>query len=1275
MKNNIFTRLLAMVLAIMCLVSSAAVAVGAEEEVITNPGDLTDQSIESYKSTLGTPSYEDYQKVYFGEAAITDMSLVFSMLENWRYENKNDGVVVVAENGGLKYTVDGVTYDSLDDVLALKNDKNELRFEKDQLPHIESYTGTSALYTPSSGSITWTLDLGAAGIKAATLFSIALDYYPIAAKNTAIEREFYINGMVPFSEARSLRLAKIWTSYQQGSSIDEGGSLIYLEAIYTLRGGESFDSIKEEAEKAGIVARKISDNTVGFRQPEYVTPAGSSFIEKYGLRFFATDKNNNEMRPMQLQDPSWTRYTLSDSNGFSHSYTDGKKTYNSSYFGFVMTPDSEGKVRLTLDGINEPMALSTIELLPYENTITYDAYRKEAKKYVSDEMGTSYVKLEAENTNHTSTNVVYPIEDRASALTSPTDTTRTLLNTIGTEKWATSGQWVEYSFTVDSDGWYDIYARFKQSYLDGMYVSRSLKVFTNYKMDIAKFEDKFGNSVGYYNGHPFAEAAELRYNYGTDWKVTKLNSTADENNSYQLYFRKDVVYTLRLEVTLGSMSEMVRDIEDILNILNDAYLSIIKLTGTTPDDYRDYNFYRLLPDTLTAMTKQKDALRTISEELRTTANVASTYTGICDKLVDLLDRMVQKGGEPIAKNLDTFKSYVGSLGTFLSDAKTQPMQLDYLTIQGSNNEMPKDVPNFFQAFWHELMSFIQSFFRDYNSMGATENTIEGAKTVSVWVPYGRDQANVIRNLSTNGFTQQHGVSVDLKLVNGGTLLPSILAGMGPDVYLGLDQGTVINYAIRGALKNIETLEEDFDKFIGTDLPDNERVFNDAAMTVLKIADADGVEHYYGLPETQSFAMMFVRLDVLAGLDIEIPKTWDDLYVAQSRLESNNMEIGATSDYKYFLYQMGGDLWADGGMRINLDSEAGLAAFNKTCEMFTQYSFPYQYDGANRFRTGEMPIILAGYTGLYNQLKVFATELDGCWTFVPIPGWKHVNEDGSVTINNDSISGVSAVVMINAAKEPEAAWDYMVWYTGKDCQADYANEMVAIMGDSAKHSTANRDALISMPWTAAEYAEVIKQFDNLASVENYPGYYYIDRYTNFAFLAAYNEGADPSTELLSYINTINTEITRKRHEFGLETLELGEKLPTKRINQITVALNALENNGYDLTGYEEAISLMKYGIANANPDKPDADNIMQLKQASDMFLEIAEAKWDKKMIDFPLVNGGTRPEKSYYVNIGKQTMEKSKGGYDIETLNEVQLAFFISEALKNTADALESYLLK
>ena len=199
---------------------------------------------------------------------------------------------------------------------------------------------------------------------------------------------------------------------------------------------------------------------------------------------------------------------------------------------------------------------------------------------------------------------------------------------------------------------------------------------------------------------------------------------------------------------------------------------------------------------------EKEAIYNLSEWLRQ-GGVSSSYTGTCDKLVDLIGKMVVRGGEGIAKSLSNFKAYSGGIGTFLGDIKTQPLQIDYFMIQPASAEAPKATPNFFQAFFHEIKSFFWTFFRDYNSMGTAEDYDKDNSVVVVWLPSGRDQANVVRNMTVNGFTQKNKIAVNLKLVNGGTLLPSILAGMGPDVYHGLGDDTVINYAIRGALMRLK----------------------------------------------------------------------------------------------------------------------------------------------------------------------------------------------------------------------------------------------------------------------------------------------------------------------------------------------------------------------------------------------------------------------------------------------------------------------------------------
>ena len=987
---------------------------------------------------------------------------------------------------------------------------------------METKDGVSALFTPANGEVSWTVN-----VPETAKYAIKIEYYPDQNRSTSIERVLKINDKVPFAEARFLTLPKRWVNN-------------YVDATIVPGKGESAESLAAAATEVGYPNVRIEDGKVRLGVPDFVTQEMSEFADTYGVRYFQRDITKNEIRPTTTDVPKWMTYYLKDSSG-----------YYTTNFEFAL---QSGENKITLEGQNEPMSIKSITLYPIEQIATYEEY---IAKYAGEPAGKDTIKIEAELASVMSNKTIYPVEDRSCAINSPTDTTCSVLNTIGGDKWATAGQWVEYRFKVSSSGMYDIVARFRQDVLDGMSTCRSIYLYSEGLNEGAK---------GFYNGAPFEEAMKLSYDYSAEWQVTPLATgkedtngdgkidKKDEQKSFQVYLEADVVYTVRMEVTLGKMGDVVRRVEDILNAINSDYLNIIKLTGISPDQYRDYGFSQVMPDVMVDMVIQSRNLYDLAKELTLIAGEKSANVATLEKVARLLEEMGTDDDE-VAKNLSNLKSYIGTLGTFLSDAQTQPLQLDYIQIQPANTEMPQATPNFFQTFLHEVKGFWQSFWRDYNSMGALEETDESA--TEVWLATARDQSQVYRNLINNDFTPNTNIAIDLKLVAGGTLLPSILAGSGPDVYLGLGQGDVINYAIRSALLNIEGFE-DFEEFTSNN-------FNEAAMIVLGIEDADEQMHYYGLPETQGFPMMFVRIDILADLGLEVPRTWDDLMACIPTLQANNMQIGLSTDYKIFLYQQGGDLFADDGMRINLDSKLGLASFEKMCNLFTMYSFPYQYDPANRFRTGEMPILLGDYTGLYNQLKVFATEITGKWEFMPLPGEINgYDEDGNAIINNVSISGVAATVMVKGCDKVDSSWEFMKWYTGENCQVGFSNEMVAIMGPSAKQAVSNKNALASLPWTTAELEQIQNQFNNLGSVPNYPGAYIIDRYTNFAFLSAYNDNANPSDSLLAYINTINKEIERKRNEFNLEVLSDGvneyKDLLTKRLAQIVELVGYIRENG-------------------------------------------------------------------------------------------------------------------
>ena len=974
---------------------------------------------------------------------------------------------------------------------------------------IETYDGQTALRTGSEGIVAYRFT-----VPETAKYTIRLKYWPVEGETnaTSIQRILRINGAVPFSEAYNIGLTKVWTP-------------AYDEA----------DKYVIESKKGNIT------------------------------RYFRQDIDKNEIRPTFLQTPEWCVYDLRDIDGFFKEP-----------FEFVF---EKGENVITFDAVAEDFAIGEIELLPAEEMQSYESY---IASFASAPKGTDKVVIQGEEPLHNSSSTIYPVEDRSSALTTPCDTHRVMLNTIGGEKWQVSSQWIEYQFSVNADGLYQIIPRFRQNVNDGLYSSRILYIYSD--------ESVAEGTPGYYNGVPFDEARELRFNYSPDWQSEPLRYgvvTTDEKGNRRIdyvdcefYFKAGVTYTLKFEVSLGTMGDVVQAVQHSLDTINEAYLNIMRLTGAEPDESRDYFFSSVMPDTVIDIIIQAGRIQKIADELTALSGTKSSNVAILEKMSWILDRMGKNPEEEIARNLKELKSRIGNIGTWLSTAKTQPLQIDSFTIQGADQKKPRANANFFQAFGHEISSFIQSFLRNYDRMGAVADTAAIEESIEIWNAYGRDQAQVIRNLINKDFTPATGYPVNLKLVAGGTLLPSILAGSGPDAYIGLGEDNVINYAIRGALMPIEKYDGFHDMLYykvddeyntvyddaGNPIRNEKAQFNEAAMLVLGIADQQDVMHYYGLPETQSFPMMFIRSDIMADLGINSLDTWDELLEAATILSDNSMTIGLSNDYKIFLYQMGGKLFADNGMRINLDSNLALDSFETMCNMFTMYSFPYKYDFTNRFRTGEMPIGIAGYNGTYNHLIVFATELRGRWQFVPVPGYEISDGKGGTYINNVSVSTVSAIVMITGCDQEKETWEFMKWHVGSDCQVKYSNEMIAILGDSAKHGTANIQALETMPWTNREKTNLISQFQNLASIPNYPGSYIIGRYTKFSFLGAYNDGNDPVAKLRSYITIINKEISRKRSEFGLETLEIGQTLAMKRYQMFLASIGELSDSQMAEAGF-------------------------------------------------------------------------------------------------------------
>ena len=1160
MKKTRFQKVLCFILSVTMLLSVCGITVFAasdsEESLKRNPGTeeknpYSASTLEEMQALVGTLSYAEYLNSYSEQRDIhldrltkgdTFQPIKYDILNFNTAENHK--AEVVSSNKMCNDSQAGVP-----DAWATFGDN-----------------GDSSVYLPAQGYASWQVTLSA---EQAGFYYIRIEYYSVETAESsisAIERKLKIDDKIPFSEVSSISFDKDW-AYKYDSDvqvIDAPGEPDSYNVEYELR--------KEEGKQ-------------GYYKIVTVVKDEKKTVTSYQIK---QDINGNSMAPESSPESGWHTYFVKDSSG----YYDGSFEF---YFG-------EGTRVITLEAEREPMIIKSIELIPVTDPVTLSnvegkvvisqndlpSYEQileqyKAKGYYQHAEGGKIIELQAEFPDFVSDSSVSATNDNTSAINTPVSHNSQLYNVIGENSYRTVGQWAAYKFQVTKTGLYNIAMRYKQDALQGMYICRTIKL--------------HGGQYGEADGTPevpFAEAYQAEFNYDKKWQSSFVSK---DDTEFLFYFEEGVEYTVYFECSLGTLKEYIQRVEVSLDKINACYLSILQLTGTDPDEYRDYNYISVMPEVLITLLEEAMELMAVKEGLEELCGTNGSHIATLETIAILLNTMGKDDGMDIAANMSTLKSYLGTLGTWINNSKSASMMVDSIWIVpackdgeelvADEDALPRSKAGFFRSIWFEIKSFISSFFVNYDQMGLTTIPDEDTLNIDVWLASGRDQSQIWRTMidanSSDGFTYNTGTAVSLKLVTGGTLLPSILSRKGPDVYIGLGAADVINYAIRDAVLGIsgnadsKSMSAEDNAVFSTTYysyrDENGNVvttpehragesatfvsntfeeavagnFADAAMDTVTLLDVA-----YGIPQTMSFAMMFYRMDVLADLGLRVPETWQELLSILPVLQTNNMSIGVSyiDALDFMIYQSGQSMWKYtdeslydakyAGARINLDHTTVLETFDFTCRLYSDYSFPVSYDASNRFRTGEMPIIIGGYSGIYNTLTVYATEIEGLWEFCSLPGMKR--EDG--TINYDSLAGVSASVILYGCEGDEllASWQFLQWQTGESAQANYGNRMVALIGPSAKYETANLKAIDNLSWTASEKAAIMNQMDHLSSIVNYPGSYIINRYTQFAFLDAVNEAADPIDALSGYIDAINSEIARKREEFGLWVPESADDEP-------------------------------------------------------------------------------------------------------------------------------------
>ena len=808
------------------------------------------------------------------------------------------------------------------------------------------------------------------------------------------------------------------------------------------------------------------------------------------------DNQNNDMKPTSVEIPEWVTASLYDSNGY------------------ITTPLcvylTKGTHTISMNSQREPMLLHKLVLKNSETVKSYEEVRKQWEADGAKATTDVNITIQAENVTKTSSQMLYPKQDQSSPAVYPASAKELLNNTIGGESWSDAGQWMEWEFEVPESGYVNISLFDKQSFMRGIYVSRKITI----------------------DGEvPFKEMEDYGFTYDSQWRCDVLSDA--DGTPYDFYLEKGT-HTLRMEVVLGDFSEVISSVQDCVSQLNAIYRKVIRITGVSPDTYRDYQIEASLPGLSAEMTAVRDQLDQAILDLRAASGRTSDKETVLITMRDQLDYLIADE-ERFVKVVSTYKQNVRACGTWITQVIRQPLQIDRIQVYSPGKTNKIEHNSFWDKLVYEIRRLFYSFIIDYNSLGATDSEESDATTITLWVGTGRDQANVIRSLIDESFTSVYGINVNVQLVDMNTLLRAELAGEGPDVaiqvantngiagaVLNTGNDTPVNYGLRNAVLDL-TQFEDFDSVSGR--------FYDSALTAFGF---DG--SVYALPETQTFPVMFYRKDILAELGMEIPQTWDEVKVTMSVLAKNQMEFGMQPTeqvYAMLLYQNGGEYYNEGGISSALDSDIAVNTFKEYCEYYTDYGLDKTTSVEERFRTGECPIIIADYT-TYNNLEVSAPDIAGLWDFTVVPGT--VKEDGTVD-HSVGCTGLASMIMADT-EEKDACWEFLKWWTSAEVQTLFDREMESLMGSAARVATANQEAFENMPWPVDTYEALSEAFTWVKGIPQVPGGYYSWRNVNNAFytVTTDTDTASPREELMDKVLYINDEITYKRKEFGLATLE-------------------------------------------------------------------------------------------------------------------------------------------
>ena len=471
------------------------------------------------------------------------------------------------------------------DVAAFEGD-GTLENDADGQPQVKTQDGD---YT------TWKVTVPQDG-----MYTVRMEYLTVESRGVDVERAIYINDVLPFAGADTLRFSRLWVD-------------------------------------AGPVKK---------------------------------DNQGNDIRPSQTEKYEYQTAFCRDDMG-----------YETAPYQFFF---KAGENTLSFEAVNEPVIIRSLTLVPAEEYQTYDAYLAAQPEVTMTEEGKAYLQtIEGEAADLRSSPSLYARYDRSSPATVPNDVAHTVLNYIGGDPWNNAGQWIQWTFEVPEDGYYNITIKARQMYSRGSISCRSV----------------------YIDGEiPFDAMSSLAFSYNTAWDMHTLAD--DQGTPYRFYLTKGQ-HTIRLEATLGEMGGVLKEMEDSIYRLNQIYRKVLVLTGVTPDRYRDYNLAGVYPEVIEAMDLESKRLYKLVDDTVALTGQKNDRVAVAQTLAVQLEQFVDRN-ERITQSFSNFKDNITSIGTSQQNMAETKLDVDRIFIHGESAKLPAMNDNFFTRTFHEIKACVAS---------------------------------------------------------------------------------------------------------------------------------------------------------------------------------------------------------------------------------------------------------------------------------------------------------------------------------------------------------------------------------------------------------------------------------------------------------------------------------------------------------------------------------------------------------------------------------------